>query len=307
MPPEHFHGVVVPVLTPFRRNLEPDKQRFAALCRWLTGEGVNGLAVFGTTSEANSMSVGERMALLEHLADTGIGPELLMPGTGACAVPDAVDLTSHAVKIGCGGVLMLPPFYYKNQSDEGFFAYFCEVIERVGDPRLKVYLYHFPQMSAAPISPALVARLRRRYPDAVVGLKDSSGDWEATKRLRAEFPEMAIFPSSETRLDEGLRLGMAGCISATANIQPRAIRKFIDSHGTPDAAALNQHISTVRTILERHPLVPALKALLARDTGDQDWAITRPPITQLPADAAARLLDELDASDCYEPVGLPNL
>jgi 4-hydroxy-tetrahydrodipicolinate synthase len=126
------------------------------------------------------------------------------------------------------------------QSDDGFFAYFCELIERVGDTRLKVYLYHFPQMSAAPISPALIARLRQRYPDTVVGLKDSSGDWAATKRLKAEFPEMAIFPSSETRLEEGLRLGMAGCISATANIQPRAIARFIDRRETPDAADWQQ-------------------------------------------------------------------
>ena len=307
MPTELFHGVVVPVLTPFRRDLEPDKERFAALCRWLVDEGADGLAVFGTTSEANSMTSSERKALLEHLVDSGIAPDVLMPGTGACAVPDAVDLTRHAVKLGCGGVLVLPPFYYKNQSDDGFFAYFSELIERVGDPRLKVYLYHFPQMSAAPISPALVARLRRRYPETIVGLKDSSGDWVATRKLAAEFPEMAIFPSSESRLDEGLRLGMAGCISATANVQPRAIRRLIDSHGTPEAAALNERISTVRAILERYPLISSLKALLARDTGHGEWAITRPPITPVPADAMARLFDELAACGCYEQVSLQRL
>lgn len=307
MPPEHFHGVLVPVLTPFRSDLEPDKQRYSGFCRWLIEEGANGLAVFGTTSEANSMSVTERKGLLEHLVDSGVAPGVLMPGTGACAVPDAVDLTSHAVKLGCGGVLVLPPFYYKNQSDDGFFAYFCELIERVGDTRLKVYLYHFPQMSAAPISAALIARLRQRYPDTVVGLKDSSGDWAATKRLKAEFPEMAIFPSSETRLEEGLRLGMAGCISATANIQPRAIARFIDRRETPDAADWQHRIVTVRAILERYPPVCALKALMARDTGHADWAICRPPITSLPAEAAVRLFDELAGCGCYEPVGVESL
>ena len=306
MPAKSFHGVLVPVLTPFRRDLEPDRERFVALCRWLIDEGANGLAVFGTTSEANSMSLSERKGLIEHLVDNGIAPHLLMPGTGACAVPDAVDLTSHAVKLGCGGVLLLPPFYYKNQSDDGFFAYFSAVIERVGDPRLKVYLYHFPQMSAAPITPALIARLRQRYPDTIAGLKDSSGEWEATKRLAAEFPEMAIFPSTESRLNEGLALGMAGCISATANIQPRAIRTFIDSHGTPDAAAWDTRICTVRAILERYPTVASLKALLARDTGHADWAITRPPLTPLPADAAHRLFGELAASG-YEPAGLASM
>ena len=306
MSPDHFHGLLVPVLTPFRRDLEPDRERFLALCRWLIDEGAHGLAVFGTTSEANSLSLAERKGLVERLVDNAVAPHLLMPGTGACAVPDAVELTSHAVKLGCGGVLVLPPFYYKNQSDDGFFAYFSEVIERVGDPRLKVYLYHFPQMSAAPISPALIARLRRRYPDTIAGLKDSSGEWEATKRLAAEFPEMAIFPSSESRLDEGLRLGMAGCISATANIQARAIRRVIDGHGTPEAAVLNDRICTLRAVMERYPTVASLKALLARDTGHADWAIIRPPLTPLPADAALRLFDELAACG-FEGVGLPNL
>jgi 4-hydroxy-tetrahydrodipicolinate synthase len=307
MPTEQFYGLLVPALTPFRRDLEPDRPRYAALCRWLLDEGAHGLAVFGTTSEANSMAIGERKALLEHLVESGITPGVLMPGTGACALPDAVDLTSHAVKLGCGGALVLPPFYYKNQSDEGFFAYFSELIERVGDPRLKVYLYHFPQMSAAPISLDLIARLRQHYPDTVMGLKDSSGDWAATRKLAAEFPDMAIFPSSEARLDEGLSLGMAGCISASANIQPRAIRALIDSHGTPEAAALNARISTVRAIMERYPVVPGLKALLARDTGHADWAVTRPPITSLPKEAADKLFGELEASGCYEPVALPRL
>lgn len=297
-----FHGVLAPVLTPFGRDLAPAPVRFTRFCRWLLAEGVHGLAVFGTTSEANSMSVAERKTLLETLVENGIAPDVLMPGTGACSIPDAVDLTGHAVRLGCGGVLVLPPFYYKNQSDDGFFAYFCEVIERVGDAALKVYLYHFPQMSAAPISPALIARLRQRYPDTVVGLKDSSGDWEATKRLAAEFPDFAVFPSSEVRLNEGLGLGMAGCISATANIQPRAIRTLIDRHATPDAAECHERIATVRGILERYPPIAPLKALVARDSGDEDWAITRPPIRPLPQELRTKLFRELEESGCYDPI-----
>ena len=299
---DHFRGVLVPALTPFGRDLEPDTARYAGFCRWLIDEGADGLAVFGTTSEANSMSGSERKQLLEDLVDSGLQPELLMPGTGACAVPDAVDLTSHAVNLGCGGVLVLPPFYYKNQTDDGFFAYFSELIESVGDSRLKIYLYHFPQMSAAPIAPALIARLLRRYPDTIAGLKDSSGDWEGTKRLAAEFPDLAIFPSSESRLEQGLELGMAGCISGTANIQPRAIAAFIAGRKGADAA----RITTLRTVLERYPLIAALKGLLARDTDHADWAVTRPPITPLPAEAAARMFEEVAACG-YEPVRPPSL
>lgn len=303
MPPESlFHGLLVPVLTPFHRDLTPHAERFVAFCRWLLSEGVHGLAVFGTNSEANSMSVVERQTLLEDLVDSGIPPEVLMPGTGACAVPDAVELTGHAVQLCAGGVLVLPPFYYKNQTDDGFFAYYSELIDRVGDSRLKIYLYHFPQISAAPISPALIARLRKRYPETVVGVKDSSGDWESTKQLIAEFPDMAVFPSSEARLNEALSLGMAGCISGTGNVQPRAIRCLIDAHGTPEAENWHHRVSAVRSLFEQYPLIPALKAVVARDSGEDDWAITRPPLVPLSRETASQLFEALDATGCYDPV-----
>ena len=194
-----------------------------------------------------------------------------MPGTGACSLTDAVALTRHAVSIGAGGVLVLPPFYYKNQSDDGFYAYFSEIIQRTADDRLKIYLYHFPQMSAAPISMDLIGKLHIEYPDTVVGLKDSSGDWDGTRQMIANFPQMAIFPSSETRLLEGLAIGAAGCISATANIQVGAIRELIDAHGTPAADGFHAQVEEVRRIFEAYPLVAALKAAIARDTGDDGW------------------------------------
>ncbi|MGI9463489.1 MAG: dihydrodipicolinate synthase family protein, partial [Aestuariivirgaceae bacterium] len=193
-----FSGILVPALTPFRQDLSPDTGRFTRLCRYLLSEGANGLAIFGTTSEGNSISVAERCDLLDHLVAEGIDPAILLPGTGACALTDAVELTRHSVNIGAGGVLVLPPFYYKNQSDDGYYSYFSEIIQRVGDDRLKLYLYHFPQMSAAPISMDLIARLHGDYPKTVVGLKDSSGQWDGTKQMISEFPDMAIFPSSET-------------------------------------------------------------------------------------------------------------
>jgi 4-hydroxy-tetrahydrodipicolinate synthase len=279
--PNTFSGVLVPALTPFATGLEPDADRFTRLCRWLLAEGANGLAIFGTTSEGNSLSVAERNRLLDRLVEDGIPAARLMPGTGACAIPDAVELTRHAAGLGAGGVLVLPPFYYKNQSDDGFFGYFSEIIQRLGDARLKLYLYHFPQMSAAPVSPALIARLLKSYPATIAGLKDSSGDWDGTKRLIAEFPDLAVFPSSESRLMEGLGLGAAGCISATANIQPGAIRKLIDAHGSDAAQGWHARISAVRSVVEGYPLIAALKAIMAHVTGDDGWLITRPPVTGL--------------------------
>ena len=149
-------GVLAPVVTPFTPRLAPDAGRFVRHCRWLLGHGCSGLAVFGTNSEANSLSVEERMELLEALVQGGVPPETLMPGTGCCALTDSVRLTGHAVKLGCGGALMLPPFYYKGVSDEGLFRAFAEVIERVADQRLRLYLYHIPPVAQVAISLELI-------------------------------------------------------------------------------------------------------------------------------------------------------
>ena len=299
-----FSGVLVPALTPFQANLSPDAERYTRFLKFLLADGADGLAVFGTTSEANSLAVSERNDLLDHVTANGVPADRLMPGTGACAIPDAVALTRHAVKLGAGGVLVLPPFYYKNQSDDGFFAYYSELIERVGNDRLRVYLYHFPQMSAAPVSLDLIARLLKAYPGTIAGLKDSSGDWQQTQRMIAEFPDMAIFPSTEARLLEGLPLGAAGCISATANIQARAIRALIDGHAGPDATRLHDNVCAIRHIFEGYPLIPALKAVVARDTGDETWLNTRPPITALRGDKLNQLFKQLESSGQHRPVKL---
>ena len=180
-----FHGVLVPALTPFGAELAVDRPAFLGFCRWLLEEGANGLAVFGTTSEANSLSVSERRSLLKELVEKGIPATRLMPGTGASNLPDAVELTRHAVVSGAPGVLLLPPFYYKNVPEDGVFAYYAEVIERVADWRLKVFLYHIPQMSGVPITHGLIARLVKTYGPVIAGLKDSSGScWQLDSSAR---------------------------------------------------------------------------------------------------------------------------
>ena len=173
---KRFSGVLSPVITPFGADLRPDAARLARHCRWLISQNC-GLAVFGTNSEANSLSVEEKIELLDALVEAGVDPARMMPGTGACALPDTVRLTAHAVKRGCAGTMMLPPFYYKGVSDEGLFRSYAEVIERVGDARLRIYLYHIPPIAQVPITLGLIERLIAAYPDTVVGIKDSSGDW----------------------------------------------------------------------------------------------------------------------------------
>src|SRR5918997_738313 len=185
-PAPKIKGVLSPVVTPFNADLSPDAQRFIAHCEWLLTQNC-GLAVFGTNSEANSLSVNERIALLDALLAADVDATRMMPGTGCCALTDAVQLTAHAVKAGCAGVLMLPPFYYKDVTEDGLYRHFAEVVERVGDARLRIYLYHIPPVAVVGITPQLVERLMKRYPSAIAGMKDSSGDWNNTKTMLDNF------------------------------------------------------------------------------------------------------------------------
>jgi 4-hydroxy-tetrahydrodipicolinate synthase len=247
-----------------------------------------GLAVFGTNSEANSLSVTEKMTLLDALVEAGIPGKRLMPGTGACALPDAIALTRHAVRLGCGGTLMLPPFYYKGVSDDGLFRSFAEVIEAVGDTRLRIYLYHIPPVAQVGISHALIERLLKAYPGTIAGIKDSSGDWENTRAMLERFqPEgFDVFAGSETFLLATLRGGGAGCISATANVNPAAIARLAAHWQDADADDQQAALNTVRQTFQCYPMIPALKSAIAHFAGDPTWARVRPPL--MPLDAATR-------------------
>jgi 4-hydroxy-tetrahydrodipicolinate synthase len=292
-----FGGVLAPALTPFKANLEPDRDTFVTFCQWLLDQGANGLAVFGTTSEANSLSLSERMSLLEYLVANKVPGRMLMPGTGACSVPEAVQLTKGALDVGAGGVLVLPPFYYKNAPEDGIYAYYAELIEKVARKDLRLFLYHIPQMSGVPITPALIERLLKSYGEVIAGLKDSSGVWDNIALLMREFPQMALFPASEKFLLPALKAGGAGCISATANFQVGNIRKLID---TPDGEArikLDAEVSRVRSVFEKVPLVPALKAAAASLFQRDSWRIVRPPLSEFPADKRAELLSALGLAD----------
>ncbi len=294
MPSQPFSGVLVPVLTPFTPNGEPDAGRFAAFCRWLLDQGAGGLAIFGTTSEANSMSPAERMDLLDRLVEAGIPAQKLMPGTGACAMTDAAILVRHAVDHGCGGVLMLPPFYYKGVSDDGIFAFIAGVIDRVGSSVLRLFLYHIPPMAVIGYSLDLVGRLIAAYPEIVVGLKDSSGDWNNTAALLERFPGFAVFPGSEVFLLDALRKGGAGCITASGNVNVPGIRKLYDNWRGPQANALQAEVTTLRNTLQAYPMVPALKRIVAHYHNDPAWAAVRPPLVPLDPTQSAALIADLD-------------
>ncbi|MBL6958286.1 MAG: dihydrodipicolinate synthase family protein [Rhodospirillales bacterium] len=298
----HLEGVFSAALTPLQDDLSPDLDKLVQHSKWLLTNGCDGLAPLGTTGEANSFSVAERLTMMEALADGGLPMDRLMPGTGCCAIPDSVELCNKALETGAAGVLMLPPFYYKKPSDDGLFAAFSEVIERVGDDRLKVYLYHFPVMSTVPFSYDLIGRLLARYPDTVVGMKDSSGDLGNMTGAAKEFPGFAVFSGSDELLLPHLKEGGAGCITAVSNVAASmAAEVYAAFKKGEDPTAVHEMLTTWRKSIYIYPLSMALKTIMARHTGDKGWLNIRPPFVQLTDAQCAELFAALDATDYHIP------
>ena len=298
---ERIRGVLAPVVTPFKADLSPDCERFIRHCQWLLSQNC-GLAVFGTNSEANSMSAEERMKLLDILVGTGIDTSRMMPGTGCCSITETVELTAHAVKHGCAGVLMLPPFYYKNFSDEGLYRYFSEVVQRVGDTRLRIYLYHIPPVAIVGITPKLVERLLNAYPNAIAGMKDSSGDWNNTKTFLDGFAKdgFDVFVGSESFLLANMRNSGVGTISATANVNPAAIHTLYRqcSASTTDLDAQQARLNVVRDVFSNRKfpsMIAALKQAIAICRNDPEWTRVRPPLVELTTTQAKLLVADLNA------------
>jgi 4-hydroxy-tetrahydrodipicolinate synthase len=302
---KRIEGVLSPVITPFRRDYAPDAERFVRHCKWLLKSGCSGLAVFGTNSEANSMSVAEKRALLEVLVAGGVPAAALMPGTGHCALSDSIEMTRAAVELGCGGVLMLPPFYYKGVTDEGLYRNFAEVIERVGDERLQLYLYHIPPVSQVGITLALIDRLLKKYPASVAGVKDSSGNWDNTKAMLDAFAKQGfdVFAGSEEFLLANMRGGGKGCITATGNVNPGAIDKLYRNWRSAEADSMQAAITATRRIVQKQPMIPALKATVAHFGNDPQWRTCRPPLVELTEEQQNQLVADLKANG----FGMPGL
>jgi 4-hydroxy-tetrahydrodipicolinate synthase len=292
-----FGGVNAAVLTPMRADFSVDLERMAAHCRWLLANGCDNLGVLGTTGEANSIGISERMEVLHGLAARGIPATRMLPGTGVSALTDTVLLTRQAADLGCRGALLLPPFYYKNPTDDGLFRYFSEVIERVGSS-IKYYLYNFPQQSAVPFSVDLIARLLKAFPGTVKGVKDSSGKYDNGRAYVENFARegFEVYAGDDTLLRPLLEVGSAGCITAAANVNSPIAAQVYANWNSEAGAVLQETLSATRRAIVAAPApIPALKALMARHTGDSAWHNMCPPHLRLTAEQQAKLFAAFDA------------
>jgi len=294
----NLRGILAPALTAVTDNFQIDPERTIAHYTWLLENGCDGVLVLGTTSEANSFSVPERKRLLERAVEAGIKPEKLLVGTGCCAFADSIELTRHAVQIGCAGVLMLPPFYYKQLSEDGLFRYFASLVERVANDSWKLYLYHIPPIAVIPFSFSLIEKLVTHFPDIVAGIKDSSGDWAHTKELIERFarPGFDVFPGNESTLLAALRLGAAGCIPGTANVYAQLLQTIFSTWQTAEAEGHQSVVSKYRQVILGYPLIPALKAIISRMRMDLAWKNVQPPLSPLPEFQLEVLLEKLTAA-----------
>jgi len=287
--------------TPFHEDFTVDMAALSEHARWLLANGCDGLVLFGTTGEAASLTVRERQLVLEQLVGEGLPAGALLVGAGCCAVGDTVDLVCGAGRVGAAGALILPPYYFRAVSQTGIGAYYDLVIEACGDEAPPIHLYNMPQNVGASVSPDLVGSLLQRHGARIRGYKDSSGDWANSEAILERFPGLHFYPGSEALLLKTLKAGGAGCISASGNLQPAALRQLFDGWRSPTSARLHWAASRVREILTSQPLIPAVKGVLAAVTGRPSWARLRPPLEPLPEKTIEGLKETLVSAGWTPP------
>ncbi|WP_425098705.1 dihydrodipicolinate synthase family protein [Tropicibacter sp. S64] len=280
-----IQGVHCAAATPVTAEGRPNLALFTAHCKALLDEGCHGIAMLGTTGEANSFGLHDRKALLEAAVEGGVPANTLLPGTSAPSVADTLELTKHAVEAGAKGVVLLPPYYYKGVSEEGLYRFYSRVVEGVADARLRVVFYHIPQVTQIPIPHDLIERLMTAYPGTFCAIKDSSGDLSNMKAMVERFPDLAVLSGADPLMLPLLRMGGAGCITATSNLRSDALRVVWD--GWQDAAkageveAAQDRINDWRTLTNKFVQLPTVKTMLARSRGDLGWLNLMPPLVEL--------------------------
>ena len=281
-PKEAPHGVMAAAATPMTEDGQVDVGRYLDHCQWLLANGCDGINVLGSTGEANSLSLSARVRLMEAFAKGPFSMKNHMVGTGLCSLEETAQLSGEAMAMGFGGCLLLPPFYYPIDTEEGLFTYCCRLVEALKDARPKFYLYHFPQLSRVPWSQELIGRLVESFPGVFVGCKNSSNDHDYGLALAQKFVDFSVFPGNEMSMARKGGEKYAGCISASVNVTSRLASQIwsqVRSAGDAEPETLAR-LKFCRERVMSFPAVASVKYLLASITGDAQWKRVLPP--QLP-------------------------
>ncbi|MBL6945357.1 MAG: dihydrodipicolinate synthase family protein [Rhodospirillales bacterium] len=289
MTQETLKGLYAAVMTPLREDLTCDTDHLAAHCRTLLDEGCHGVSLFGTTGEGPGFTAAERMAALEAVIATGIKPHKILPGTGCAALPDTIRLTQHAIGSGCTNILLMPPFFFKEPSDEGVFQLYANIISSVDDAKLRIYIYNFPAVTGVWIRPQVVERLVREFPGIIAGVKDSSGDWDYVNAVLS-IPGLSVFSGWEMYVPKLLAAGGSGNISGLANVIAPVLRKLFETRPADPDHPLMAGITELVNAVVKYPGIPAIRALAANLRNDPSWRRIRPPLSPLDAQSEAVLM-----------------
>lgn len=278
-------GVFCAAATPILEDGAPDHASFAAHCKGLIAEGCHGVALLGTTGEANSFSIAQRQQLLDGVISAGVDPQALLPGTSQTNIADSVTLVKHAVDVGVKACVVLPPFYYKGVSDEGLFRFYARLVEGVGSDDLRIILYHIPPIAQVGLSIDLVGRLREAFPGVFIGIKDSSGKLESMQAYAASFENFSVLAGADPLMLPLLKSGGAGCITSSSNLIGRHLRTVFDNWFDPAQAdaveAAQARINAWRDLSNAYVQLPTVKAMLARRRDNDGWLRVCPPLVEL--------------------------
>ena len=290
-----LNGVYTASLTPLTASFEPNIPALVRHAQWLLESGSDGVALLGSTGEANSLTLEQRLSIIEQTARE-LPPDRLMLGTGSCALHDAVRLTQASIDAGVYTVLVIPPFYYKPQSDASVLRYYAELISSINDPRLRIVFYNFPKLSGYNFSLEILQELKQSFGDIAAGIKDSSGDWDNMLSITKNVPDFMVYSGTETLLLDILREGGAGCITASANVlapECQLVYQAWKNNQYDAAEQAQKKLSVLRKALESYPFVAELKGLLAEHSGSNDWKQMLPPFSPLLASEVRELSAEI--------------
>lgn len=280
-----FRGIWPALLTPLHADLSIDHAKLAAHCKSLIASGCPGVTAFGTTGEGPSFSLAERKEAIEQLIKNGIPAGQIMVSTSCAALPETLELTRHAVNAGVHGCLMLPPFFLKGVSDQGIIDCYRYVIDGLADDRLKLYLYHIPQVTGVGLSHHVISTLKNMYPNTILGIKDSACSTEHSVGLANAFmKDLTVYVGFEPDLPEMGRRGSTGAISGLANFMPRVVKRLVTQPDAATTPAERERIIKLLGLLEGYSLMPALKGIMAMLSGDQTWLRVRAPLVALTPD-----------------------